>query len=396
VRICIVTTSFPRYAGDWTERTIPRLARYLVHKGFSVQVVAPFAPGYPCREVFDGVTVHRFVYTWPKDAGRVAYGPGVPTNLAQHRRARWQLPAFMAAGVAKVFNVSRGADLIHAFWVPCALMAIPASQLRRIPIVLSTLGSDLRLLPRCLNRLAFRATSAVTHATAELGAHLDHQGYTGPRFEIRNVPDRRHLQDDRPLEPALARWCAEASGVVALIARLVPFKDPLGFIRAVPHVLREHPEARFLVVGDGPLREPAQQLVRDLHLEHAVKLTGPREDVGALLRASTVFVANSPVTNCFSATIQEALYAGVPAVVTDVGDPTGSFRRRDYVELCRPSDPADLARAINRLLADPALRRHRSQLGRAFLQDLGFTEEETHRRLMVAYETALRLGPAPH
>ena len=106
----------------------------------------------------------------------------------------------------------------------------------------------------------------------------------------------------------------------------------------------------------------------------------------AVLGASTVFVAYSPLSNCFSTTILEAMTLGVPAVVTDVGDPTGAFRAKDYVELVRPRDPANLAAGIINLLASPALRDHRVQMGRQFLQDHGFTPEAVGRQTVRAYE----------
>jgi len=396
MRVCMVTTTFQRYEGDALDYVFMRLARHLVDAGVGVSVVAPHAPGTPTRECRHGVEIYRFRYAWPAHLQKVAYGHGLVTNLKASWLARLELPTFAASAAWQALEATRTADLIHAYWLPAALVCLPAAIVRRLPILVSTLGSGIRMMPRCLNRLALRAAGGLTHATAELRGHIDRYGYRGPIFEIRNVRDYGHLDACPDLAGDLAAWCAEADAVVSFIARLEAFKDPLTFIRTAPHVLATHPRTRFLVVGDGPLLGACRDLVRDLDVGHAVRVTGWREDIGALLRASTVFVADSPHTNCYSTTVLEALYLGVPVVLTDVGDPTGSFRQKDYVELCRPLDPADQARAIGRLLSDASLRERQAQVGREFLTDFGFTAEETRRRFLEAYETVLRrpgLGP---
>ena len=163
------------------------------------------------------------------------------------------------------------------------------------------------------------------------------------------------------------------------------FKDPVGFVQAVPGVLKAHPKARFLVVGDGPLRSAVEKQACELGVQDSVRLTGNRTDVAAILRASMVFVANSPVTNCYSMTIQEAMTAGVPVVLTDVGDPTGSYKSKHYVELAKPRSPDDLARAINNVLSSGALRTRLIEMGRMFLRDYGFSPEIVIEQTMDAY-----------
>jgi glycosyltransferase involved in cell wall biosynthesis len=125
-------------------------------------------------------------------------------------------------------------------------------------------------------------------------------------------------------------------------------------------------------------------------LEDRVRMTGHRSDVGSLLQVSTVFVANSPVSNCYSCAILEAMTAGIPCVVTDVGDPTGSFRQKDYVQLAQPNDPVDLARAIKSLLDSPDLRRQFSNMGRQFLIDHGFSPDLVVSETLRIYESLCR------
>jgi glycosyltransferase involved in cell wall biosynthesis len=228
-------------------------------------------------------------------------------------------------------------------------------------------------------------------ATAEQCQHLRPYDYRGPLVDIKqtNMIDRQRMEDSRPLEAELADWCAQASFVVTFVGNLSSFKGPLGFVRAMPGILEKHGNTRFLVVGDGPLRAEVESEVERLELHDSVRLTGARDDIGSLLRTSTVFVANSPVSNCYSATVIEAMEIGVPCVVSDAGDPSGSYTAKDYVESVRPKDPADLARGVVRLLDDPELRRRRIQMGRSFIVDFGFTPDAVIERSMETYQALL-------
>ena len=76
--------------------------------------------------------------------------------------------------------------------------------------------------------------------------------------------------------------------VVVGIMRLVPQKAPLDFIEAAGRLLREVPDARVLIVGDGPLRQQAEARCRTLRIRDRVVFTGLRTDVPDLLAAADV------------------------------------------------------------------------------------------------------------
>ncbi|MGB2823808.1 MAG: glycosyltransferase family 4 protein [Phycisphaerae bacterium] len=388
----MVTLSFPRFEGDFAGIFVKGLARGLAGRGLEVIVVCPHSPGCATRESAGGVDVRRFRYFLPAGLERLAYGSGIAENLRSSRLARLQVPFFGAAGAAAVLSASAGADVIHCFWTLSGLLAAAAVRIRRIPMQLKLLGSGIRSAPRAANRVALSCADAVEVGRGTLETHLAAYDYRGCVLAIHHRPASDRVDADEQLEPELAEWCAGGSDVVTYVARFVPFKDPLGVARAVPHVLRSRPGARFLLVGDGPLRAEMQAMIDELGVGGSVRMTGARSDVGAILRASTVFVANSPVTNCYSSCILEAMHAGVPAVITDALDPTGSFRQKDYVELARPEDPADLARAVVHLLEHPSLRERRVEMGRQFLADFGFDREVILDRTIASYERLCRRG----
>jgi len=127
-------------------------------------------------------------------------------------------------------------------------------------------------------------------------------------------------------------------------------------VKAAPVVLREFPNAKFLLVGSGwgtygeKYLEEVKQLVRELGLESAVVFPGYRADANGILRGSNVAVQASLSEN-LGGTI-ESLLMECPTVATRVGGLVDTVKDGETGVLVNPSDPQDLARGIARLLRD--------------------------------------------
>ncbi len=106
--------------------------------------------------------------------------------------------------------------------------------------------------------------------------------------------------------------------VFGKIASMYPQKAHEVLFDAVKLVLSEIPEARFLLVGDGPRKSELEAIVSEMGLENEIIFTGIRRDIPRLLGFIDVFVLSSDWEG-FPITILEAMASGTPVVVTDVG-----------------------------------------------------------------------------
>ena len=104
-----------------------------------------------------------------------------------------------------------------------------------------------------------------------------------------------------------------------LVARLVPIKTIDIYIRAVAEVARTRPGVRALIVGDGPLRQDLESLAKTLGVSANVTFAGQQTNVEDWLRRSRVFVLTSE-SEGLALSMMEAMTAGLPAVVSRVGD----------------------------------------------------------------------------
>jgi glycosyltransferase involved in cell wall biosynthesis len=139
--------------------------------------------------------------------------------------------------------------------------------------------------------------------------------------------------------------------VIGDVAHLADHKGHRYLIEAVPEVIKEFPDAKFMIVGDGELRADLERQVASLGIEGSVVFTGFRRDVPELLSLFDVFVMASHMEGLCTS-VMDAMAARVPAVVTDAGGLPELVRNEVSGLVVRSKEPAALALAIVRLLRD--------------------------------------------
>ena len=186
------------------------------------------------------------------------------------------------------------------------------------------------------------------------------------------VPHGADLKLFAPTEATLRR--AEEirkqhdSPLVLFVGLLRYYKGLSYLIEAMPRIL-----AKLLIAGAGPQRQEWQTLTHQLGLDNKVFFLGrvSDEDKLALYHACDVFVLPSiHRSESWGAVQVEAMACGKPVICTELGTGT-SFVNLNGVTgwVVPPHDSTALAEAINRLLADPDLRRQMGQAARRRAQE---------------------------
>ena len=150
--------------------------------------------------------------------------------------------------------------------------------------------------------------------------------------------------------------------VVGTVARLERIKGLDHLIEAAKTVAEALPQARFLVVGDGPQREDLLSRVRHLELGERCIFAGLRSDVPQILPAFDLFVLPS-LSEALGIAAIEALASGVPVVASQVGGVPEVVIHGETGLLVPPSDAAQLVQAILHVAANPAEARQWAERG---------------------------------
>lgn len=140
---------------------------------------------------------------------------------------------------------------------------------------------------------------------------------------------------------------------VATIARFHPVKDHQTLLRAFAQVAAKRSDADLLLVGDGPLRGDLEAAISRFGLGRRVRFLGVRHDVPEILKAVDLFALTS-LSEAASITLLEAMAAGLPVVLTDVGGNSEIVRQGREGLLAPRGDSPAIAAAMLRLLNDPA------------------------------------------
>lgn len=188
-----------------------------------------------------------------------------------------------------------------------------------------------------------------------------------------------------------ARWRRNGGPLLIFVGRLVPEKGVSDLLDAIQRLQTSAPDATALIVGDGPERTRLEQQAKALGIAGRIVFCGwlSTGQVQVHLRAADIFVGPSrPAVGggleAQGLTLIEAMLAGLPVISTATGGITDAIRHDSTGLVVQPSAPAEIAGAICRLVADPALAARLGKAARELaLQE--FTRETCARRFSELY-----------
>lgn len=169
------------------------------------------------------------------------------------------------------------------------------------------------------------------------GIGLDHQQLV---VEEHDMPVRRQRLGF-PLDVKL----------VGMVGRLVSAKNFDLFIRSAKRVIDSGMKAKFVLIGDGPLRAKLQKTAAELWLTEQVIFTGFRKDALDIISILDVFVLCSK-SETFPLALIEAMSLKKPVIATNVGGVPEIIDHMVNGWLCRSGDEVSLANSIIYLLGD--------------------------------------------
>jgi glycosyltransferase involved in cell wall biosynthesis len=332
MKIAVLTTSYPRSAGDAAGRFVADAVAHVRARGVHVDVVGP--------------EQYRHY--------GIAYGHGVLGNL---RRRPWLalfVPALLGGFVRAARRVD--ADLLHAHWLSAGWVAQRSGK----PYVVQVWGTDVELARRApwFARRVLRGARLVIAASNDLA---DRARVLGAR-EVRVIPSGVELPD---------RVGDEAEPAEVLYAgRLSSEKGVLELLDAAQGL-------NLVVAGDGPLRDRvpfARGFV-------------PHDELQQLYARAAV-VACPSQREGFGVACLEAMAHGRPVVATRVGGLLDLVVDGETGIVVPPRDAPALRSALERLLADPDLRHRLGTAGRERART-HFSWEKVTDATLAAYAEAV-------
>jgi glycosyltransferase involved in cell wall biosynthesis len=286
-------------------------------------------------------------------------------------------------------------DVVHAhdpMAVSLTAMALQMStSLPRRPLVVASRRVDFHLKRHAFSRWKYRHVDVFIAASRLIAAILEQDGIATDRIEIVHDGVNVHaIERTSPVDAHAAFWLPHGAPVIGNAAALAGHKGQKHLIAAAAQVIREIPDARFVIVGEGELREALEHQVTSLGLDRHVFLPGFRKDVIGLMKSFDLFVMSS-VTEGLGSAILEAMACERAVVASNTGGIPEAVKDGVTGLLVPPRDEHALAHAIVTLLRDTA-RRHAFGAAGHDRVLAEFSVEQLVAGTVVTYEGRLKAG----
>jgi L-malate glycosyltransferase len=181
-----------------------------------------------------------------------------------------------------------------------------------------------------------------------------------PRERIRRIanfidPSRFHPPEPGEKEVRKADLGYAGKLLVLFAGRLVPRKGVEFLLKAWQNLSSGFPDARLLLLGDGPLLSPLEKMASAFGISESARFLGRVDNVDEYLRAADIFVLPS-LQEGLSNSLLEAMASGTAVLATRIGGVTDVVEDNVDAILVGPGDAVDMAEGLRVLLGDESVR----------------------------------------
>ena len=340
--VAMIISNFHPYIGG-AERQAQQLASRMLQNGATVHVVTRRLPGLAPYEEVDGIPVHRVVTFGRTALASLSYTASALKWLFQHRYET---------------------DVLHCHQ-PLSPMTIGllAKALWDKPILVKLTGGgshgNLREIQRLpltqLRKRMMQRVDSFVAVSGEVVTGLRTWGIPADRIaQIPNGADTDRFVPSTPVDKQHARVALglEADNLVTIfVGRLSAVKGVDTLLRAWKNVHQVYPNARLLLLGDGPERTALQALADELELGQTLAFCGAQPDVLPYFQAADLFALPS-VSEGLSNALLEAMAAGLPCVASNIGGNVDLISHGENGLLFQPGSVEHLTDVLLRLSAN--------------------------------------------
>ena len=395
MKVCFITSVFPRGETDPTASWIIEIIHRLQGRGVDIKVFCPSFRGLKDQYIYS-IEARRFRYFFKKYED-LTHDQGAPYKI---RDARYRFIAlfYVLFGLIHFLDYCRRQrfDILHVQWpFPHAIWAYFASKIFKAKTVLTFHGAELLLvktypLVRHFLKHAIRNADAITSNSSftkskilEIADSTVNVVGFGPAVgEIQSAVSRETEKRANPRKQIL------------FVGRFVERKGTEYLIKAMPDILAKV-DCDLILVGIGDLEEDIRRLARELGVDSHVTFAGvlSNDELRRRYLEADIFVLPSIVdskgdTEGLGVVLIEALAHKTPVVASEVGGIIDIVKHRETGMLVPEKDPRALAGAVVEVLTDDDLAARLAEDGNRFIMEK-FDWDKLGGQLVDIYERVL-------
>ena len=311
--------------------------------------------------------------------------PGYDENIHIHSLTKiapklWAVSKYLSA-LLWVFQTRRlinkiKPDIVHGHFITVYGFLAAFSGFH--PLVVSAWGSDVLIHPKrnfflkAIVRYALKKADKITCEGQNMGEALIELGREPEKiiYVLWAADTEKFSPQQRSVKLRRELGILDSPTVMST-KNLEPIYDIDSLIKSIPLVLKEIPEAKFIIAGRGSQEVKLKELAKSLGLSDSVGFVGwiPSDQLPKYVASADIYVCTSLSDGGFALSTKEAMACGLPVIITDFGD------NRKWVEdgingfIVPLKDPKVLAEKIMYLLRNEAVRIEFGKRGRKIIEE---------------------------
>lgn len=282
-KILIVTTGFP--VADLNAnggKFVLHEAMAYSNQGAEVTVLTPLFPrAKEVEKIHENIIVKRFKYFFTRKAETLIN----PIDNSYDNFGIKQVllaPFFVFSFILNVFKYSKGADIVHCQWTPTVLFVLPCRPFRSFRLIVTARGSDIRLLPKMLNKFIMRMVDASINCYGE-GWFETLKEFPSNYIKLPLIT-KITPKGKIPLDLANFFEINEGAFHLVFLGRFDDIKlsfygyPILLLVEAVSALKKEGRKLSLTYIGDGTLEDKLKVKIVEYGLEQEITILGPRNE----------------------------------------------------------------------------------------------------------------------
>jgi glycosyltransferase involved in cell wall biosynthesis len=313
--VLFLSNAYPDFESSYRGIFIKKMATLLQGEGYEISVVTPkIYKGSHYFEEQKGIKVYRFPF-FARDKLLIEH-----KKIPYLRMIFYFLTGFF---LTTYVMLKHRCILIHAHWaIPTGLIGVFVGTLLKKPLFVTIHGSDFRMAMETsgfLKKVFVYICNKASHlnCVSEVQKNkLEQLGISNKKITILPMG-----VDGTFLEKGEYRKIELNYRPFTILSNrnLLPIYNVSLLVRAIPMVLKEEPDTKFLIAGEGSEKEVLEREAKDLNIHSYIKFLGrvPHEEMPNLLAKADIYVSTS-LHDGTSVSLLEAMGSGAFPIVTNI------------------------------------------------------------------------------
>jgi glycosyltransferase involved in cell wall biosynthesis len=313
--ILFLTNAYPDFNSSGRGMFIKQMALLLKESGYRISVVTPrvYEESHYVEKQ-EGISVYRFPF-FSGNRPLIEY-----EKIPYLRMVFYYMTGFFLTIYVMLKHKCR---LIHAHWaIPTGLIGVLVGSFLKTPLIVTIHGSDFRigtmktLILKKIFLYVCKKAKYIICVSEVLKREIEKLGIKGDKISVLPMG-----VDELFFRPLINRGVNRIARRFTILSnrQLQTIYNISLLIRAIPIVLKEEPNAKFLIAGVGSERENLEKQVRDLNISSSVQFLGwvIHEEMPKLLSRADIYISTS-LDDGTSVSLLEAMACGAFPIVTDI------------------------------------------------------------------------------